>query len=129
MEQYAIRHARAALARLHTDRGIVNSRLATALEAAFTSGSSEASSSVRPVINGSVANGVHKTAGATGHDVGVSARSPTHAAVENEVWPPRAVARVNSVAPGGPAADAVSVADRNKRQDRLILYRDSRRGI
>ncbi|RSH86894.1 putative 26S proteasome regulatory subunit [Apiotrichum porosum] len=102
IDVYAIRHARSALARLYNDRTEVTRRLATALEAAFSSPDdsssfqapsaqaaaqtppSSASSTSRPAVNGH-------------HDSSLNLP---------DTWPDRAVARVNSVAPSSPAAAA-----------------------
>ncbi|BEJ16326.1 hypothetical protein CspHIS471_0509310 [Cutaneotrichosporon sp. HIS471] len=86
IDVYAIRHVRAALVRLYNDRDEVIRRLATALESAFQVDPSapqpQPQSQFRP------------PASANGHrDV-------------PETWPDRPVARVNSVAPSSPAADA-----------------------
>ncbi|WVQ72479.1 hypothetical protein IAR50_002034 [Cryptococcus sp. DSM 104548] len=82
---YAIRHARSSLVRLETDRRTVNELLANALNDAFAPGSS-----AQP-------NG----------DATTSAPQPR--AQPAEVWPDKAVVKVNSVAEGSPAAEATAL--------------------
>ncbi|ORY32829.1 hypothetical protein BCR39DRAFT_557392 [Naematelia encephala] len=93
---YAIRHARAQLARLTTDHRTVSSLLVPALEAAFSPSFSSAGPSSSS--NGAVGNR-HKES--NGHDpsVGRIADMP-------DEWPEHGVARVNSVAAASPAAEA-----------------------
>ncbi|KAL1411426.1 putative 26S proteasome regulatory subunit [Vanrija albida] len=100
IDVYAIRHARAALARLYNDRSEVTRRLATALENAFQpgtgsgSGSGSGSSAALPAA----APAAPATPRANGHrDDGGDIPA---------TWPERPVALVNSVAEGSPAADA-----------------------
>jgi 26S proteasome non-ATPase regulatory subunit 9 len=100
--QYAIRHARSALARLHTDRNLVNERLAPALEAAFQREAGTAETSAIAPLSSSL-NGTQRLA--NGHDAAARARGEL---IATEAVPDTPVAKVNSVAPGSPAADAVS---------------------
>lgn len=88
-DKYSIRHARSALARLSTDRRIVEDLLPRALEAAFAAPLS---------TNGDIQESQTKTI-PNGH------ATPTDG---ETTWPEAAVARVNSVAPSSPAAEAVS---------------------
>ncbi|RSH87240.1 putative 26S proteasome regulatory subunit [Saitozyma podzolica] len=97
---YAIRHARSALARLHTDRNLVNERLAPALEAAFQREAGSAETSAIAPLSTSL-NGAQPLA--NGHDAAARARGEE---IAMEAVPDAPVAKVNSVAPGSPAADA-----------------------
>jgi len=96
---YSIRHTRAALNRLHTDRQTVSDRLAPALEAAFAPRSAS-SNGAGPSTGASMTNGYDRYP-TTGHILAKSDGSGN----EPE-WPDRPVARVNSVADGSPAATA-----------------------
>jgi hypothetical protein len=100
--QYAVRHARSALARLHTDRNLVNERLAPALEAAFQREAGSAETRAIAPLSTSL-NGAQPLA--NGHDAAARARGEE---IAMEAVPDAPVAKVNSVAPGSPAADAVS---------------------
>lgn len=106
--QYAIRHARAALARLYNDRTEVINRLAPALEAAFNSPTAPGSSSSTASDNPALANGLKPNGLAAAPSLPSSSMS-TPSAADQASWPERAVARVNSVAAGSPAEDAVSL--------------------
>ncbi|WVQ80734.1 hypothetical protein IAT38_002839 [Cryptococcus sp. DSM 104549] len=90
LDIYAIRHARSSLVRLQNDRSAITELLSVALQNAFV----PSTSSSRP--NGQV-NG-HAPPKST-----VNGNGPTPT---EEVWPESAVAKVNSVAPGSPAAEA-----------------------
>ncbi|CAD6571108.1 MAG: putative 26S proteasome regulatory subunit [Tremellales sp. Tagirdzhanova-0007] len=92
---YAIRHARSALARLSNDRQTVIDRLSIALQSAFS-----------PIPSGS-ASGIRQVNGSKLPSGQVSPhRFPGRMDELPEVWPEGAIARVNSVAPASPAAEA-----------------------
>ncbi|KAK8864483.1 hypothetical protein IAR55_001733 [Kwoniella newhampshirensis] len=96
---YAIRHARSALVRLQNDRIEVTDRLSVALQNAFaapSSSSSDAAAAASAQPNGHVqTSSVPKSNDVNGHHQ-----------IEEEIWPERPVAKVNSVASGSPAADS-----------------------
>jgi hypothetical protein len=100
--QYSIRHARSAIARLDTDYKEVTSRLAHALEAAFAPGPSSGSSSETHITRTNGIGGIAQDSSlANGHgDNEESNQTPGD-------WPGRPVVRVNSVAAGSPALQAV----------------------
>ncbi|TXT08985.1 hypothetical protein VHUM_02459 [Vanrija humicola] len=97
IDVYAIRHARAALARLYNDRTEVTRRLATALENAFQPGTGASSSSASAATSAPPAASAPRTA-VNGHR--------DDAADIPDVWPERPIALVNSVAENSPAAAA-----------------------
>ncbi|KAI9639405.1 uncharacterized protein MKK02DRAFT_29476 [Dioszegia hungarica] len=105
LASYAIRHARAALARLYNDRQAVVDLLAPALEAAFDAPEAPSSSGSGPMVNGVKPNG-HVTEPSATASASTSTSRTVPTASEQSAWPERAVARVNSVAPGSPAEDA-----------------------
>ncbi|BEI85476.1 hypothetical protein CcaverHIS002_0508770 [Cutaneotrichosporon cavernicola] len=92
IDVYAIRHARAALVRLYNDRDEVIRRLATALESAFQ-------------VDPSVPQPQPQSQSQSQSQSRLPASANGHRDVP-ETWPDRPVARVNSVAPSSPAADA-----------------------
>ncbi|WOO81170.1 26S proteasome non-ATPase regulatory subunit 9 [Vanrija pseudolonga] len=95
IDVYAIRHARAALARLYNDRSEVTRRLATALEQAFQPGASSSNGATAPA-----APAAPPAAAINGH------RDNADASDIPDVWPDRPIALVNSVADNSPAAAA-----------------------
>jgi 26S proteasome non-ATPase regulatory subunit 9 len=121
--QYTIRHTRAALARLETDRRTVTDLLAPALEAAFARGSasgsgtaSASSSAPHAHVNGHMSPVIAHLPNGTSDDATRGRAGLPHAngtsVHEDEAWPERAVARVNTVDTGSPAAEAVSSGTR-----------------
>lgn len=102
--QYAIRHARAALARLNTDRAAVTNLLPAALEAAFArpayATSPATTSTSQPNGDQAAPNGAASSPAAP--------PAPTSVIDPDVSWPALPVARVDSVENGSPAAEAVS---------------------
>ncbi|WVQ99611.1 hypothetical protein IAU59_006747 [Kwoniella sp. CBS 9459] len=99
---YAIRHARSSLVRLQNDRRQVSDLLATALEDAFSVSSSSSNSG----------SGFGSSSLPNGHaSLDIRSTSSDHPSTNGDVstevvWPERAIARVNSVAPSSPASQA-----------------------
>ncbi|WVN88390.1 uncharacterized protein L203_103597 [Cryptococcus depauperatus CBS 7841] len=99
LDIYAIRHARSSLVRLRNDRQTVTDLLASALHNAF------ASSSGIP-DNQTQSNGSYSTFIKPQANGDSAVLRPLPSTLSAEAWPERAVAKVNSVTEGSPAAQA-----------------------
>lgn len=93
--------------RLYNDRDEVMRRLAPALESAFQVGPGQSASGAGAAESARTPNAAAGQGASSGASANVNGYRNATAADMPEQWPERAIARVNSVAPASPAADAV----------------------